>query len=172
MEKDHSQELKTANDFYRDKLFLCDTDESLSGEMLTNLINYYTLAFGCEYIILDHITLVCSDLDGGRERTLLDDTMKRLKQIAKRLNIGIFIVTHLRRLDGNKGHEDGMKVRLSHLRGSGGIAQISNCVIALQGSETDKTIEIEILKNRYAGKRGVCDTIFYNEETCMLTTWG
>ena len=88
----------------------------------------------------------------------------------------IFIVTvsHLRRLDGNKGHENGAEVNLSHLRGSHVIAQIADSVIALERNQQAadeveaRTTKIRILKNRYSGEVGVAGHILYDPHTGRL----
>ena len=87
----------------------------------------------------------------------------------------MFLVSHLRRIDGNKGHEQGVEVSMSHLRGSNGIGQISDCVIALernQQAEDDveaNTTTVRILKNRYTGETGVSCYLHYDRDTGRMT---
>ena len=41
--------------------------------------------------------------------------MTRLRSMVEETGAGIILVSHLRRVDGNKGHENGIEVSLSHL---------------------------------------------------------
>jgi twinkle protein len=87
------------------------------------------------------------------------------------LDICLFLVSHLKRPDGNKGHEDGAKVQLSQLRGSHALAQLADFCVGLQKNEddpTDDTREIVLLKNRFTGEVGQADTLEYTRETGRL----
>ena len=89
--------------------------------------------------------------------------------------IGLLLVSHLRRPSGDRGHEDGREVSLSHLRGSASIAHLSDSVLALErNQQADDDIEantttIRILKNRYTGDTGVACHLHYNKETGRMT---
>jgi len=80
----------------------------------------------------------------------------------------------LRRVDGNKGHENGIEVSLSHLRGSNSIAQLSDCVIALERNQQSddelesRTTKLRVLKSRYTGDVGLATSLIYNIETGRL----
>ena len=85
------------------------------------------------------------------------------------------MVSHLRRVDGNRGHENGIETSLSHLRGSQSIAQLSDCVISLernQQSEDEQeanTTRVRILKSRYTGDVGLATHLVYDRETGRLS---
>jgi twinkle protein len=86
-------------------------------------------------------------------------------------------VSHLRRVEGNKGHENGVTVSLSHLRGSNSIAQLSDCVIALERNQQSddelesRTTNVRVLKSRYTGNVGNATSLIYNQETGRLTEY-
>ena len=86
----------------------------------------------------------------------------------------MILVSHLRRVDGNKGHENGIQVSLSHLRGSQSIAQLSDCVIALERNqqaddpEEANTTQLRVLKSRYTGDVGLAAKLVYDRETGRL----
>ena len=67
-----------------------------------------------------------------------------------------------------------MTVSLSHLKGSQGIAQLSDCVIALERNQqaTDpteaNTTKVRVLKSRYTGDTGLACSLQYNPETGRL----
>jgi twinkle protein len=81
----------------------------------------------------------------------------------------------LRRVDGNKGHENGIEVSLSHLRGSNSIGQLSDCVIALErnqqsdDAEEARTTKLRILKSRYTGDVGMACSVVYDSDTGRLS---
>ena len=81
------------------------------------------------------------------------------------------IVSHLRRPDGNQGHEDGAQVRLGQLRGSHSIAQLSDICISMSVDQDEPNSDIRhlnILKNRYTGQTGPAGTLNYNRDTGRL----
>ena len=86
----------------------------------------------------------------------------------------MILVSHLRRTEGNRGHENGITVSLSHLRGSQSIAQLSDCVIALERNqqsddpEEANTTTMRVLKSRYTGDVGKATNLHYNNETGRL----
>jgi twinkle protein len=90
---------------------------------------------------------------------------------------GIILVSHLRRVDGNKGHENGITVSLSHLRGSNSIAQLSDCVIALERNQQaedeleSRTTKLRVLKSRYTGDVGMSTSLVYDKETGRLSEY-
>ena len=103
----------------------------------------------CKWIIVDHLHMLVSASDESNERMLIDRIMTQLRKIAEQTGAGLILVSHLKRLDGNRGHENGVEVSLSHLRGSGGIAHISDCVIALErNQQSDDPMEAHKIDSR------------------------
>ena len=156
----------------RPPLYLFDGWGSNDVDLICNRIAYMAKALGVEWVILDHISiLVSGQAFGGNERTLIDATMTKLRTLVQELNIGLIIVSHLRRPDGNQGHEDGAAVRLGQLRGSHAIAQLSDICIALQvdADEPDGDIRhLHILKNRFTGETGPAGVLAYDRDTGRL----
>jgi twinkle protein len=105
------------------------------------------------------------------ERRGIDNLMNRLRSLVEETGVGMFLVSHLRRAAGEKGHEQGIEVSLSHLKGSQGISQLSDCVIALErnqqaeDSEEANTTKIRVLKSRYTGDTGLACSLRYNPDT-------
>ena len=101
--------------------------------------------------------------------------MTRLRSLVEETGAGLILVSHLRRVDGNKGHENGVETSLSHLRGSQSIAQLSDCVISLERNQQSddateaNTTRIRILKSRYTGDVGVATHLIYDRETGRLS---
>ena len=154
-------------------LYLFDGFGSFDPDVIYNRIEYLASGLECRVIFLDHLSILLSGLDGDERRTI-DITMTRLRSLVERTGISLFLVSHLRRSNNDRtSHEEGGKVSLSQLRGSAGIAQLSDQVIALernQQSETERDIAtIRIIKNRYSGETGFAGKIKFNLETSRFT---
>ena len=89
-------------------------------------------ALDCKWIFLDHLSILVSGQEDTDERKSIDILMTKLRSLVEQTNIGLLLVSHLRRPSGDRGHEDGREVSLSHLRGSASIAHLSDSVIALE----------------------------------------
>ena len=140
-----------------------------------NRVRYMIKGLGCKWIVLDHLSIVVSAMDDmGDERKAIDSIMTRLRQMVEETGAGMHLVCHLRRVDGNRWHEQGIEVGLSHLRGSQAIAQLSDCVVAMernQQADTEKEANLtrlRVLKNRYAGLTGLATNLAYDRATGRL----
>ena len=139
-------------------LYLFDGFGSFDPSVVYNRIEYLASGLECRVVFLDHLSILLSGLDGD-ERRMLDQTMTRLRSLVERTGISLFLVSHLRRTGNDRtSHEEGGKVSLSQLRGSAGIAQLSDQVIALERNQqsTDERdiATLRIIKNRYSGETG------------------
>ena len=99
--------------------------------------------------------------------------MTYLRTLVEETGAGLILVSHLKRPEGNRGHEEGATTSLSQLRGSHAIAQLSDIVIGLernqQDAESANTTTLRVLKNRFSGDTGLAGELFYNRETGRLT---
>ena len=129
----------------------------------------------CKWVVIDHLHMLVSAILEGDERRAIDRIMTKLRSIVEETGAGIILVSHLRRVIGNKGHEDGIQVNLSHLRGSQSIAQLSDCVIALERNQQSDDLEesnttvLRVLKSRYTGDVGYATKLLYDRETGRLS---
>lgn len=158
------------------RIFTLDHFGSTSEANLLSRIRYMIKGLECKWIILDHLSIVVSaQHDMGDERKAIDSIMTKLRQIVEETGVGLFLVCHLRRIDGNKGHEQGIEVGLSHLRGSQAIAQLSDAVISLERDQQapddllSNLMKVRVLKNRYAGLTGLATHLAYDRDTGRLT---
>ena len=144
---------------------------SMGEENLLSKIRYLVTAVGCKIIFLDHLSIVVSGMEGGDERRMIDNTMTKLRSIVEELRFALVLVSHLKRPDG-RGHEEGARTSLAQLRGSAGIAQLSDMVIGLERDQQDAAVSkfttIRVLKNRWCGKNGVGATLEFDEDTGRL----
>jgi len=137
-------------------------------------IRFMIIGCECKWVVLDHLHMLVVATSEGDERRAIDNIMTRLRSIVEETGVGMILVSHLRRVDGNRGHENGIEVSLSHLRGSQSIAQLSDCVIALErnqqadNEEESNTTKIRVLKSRYTGDVGFATSLLYNRETGRL----
>jgi twinkle protein len=159
-----------------DRIFLFDHFGSTAIDNIIGRIKYMAKAKDCKVVFLDHISIVISSQENGDERKALDEIMTRLRMVAQEMNILVIAVSHLKRPDG-KGHEDGAATSLSQLRGSGSIAQLSDCVIGLErDSQNDdaiirNTTIVRVLKNRFSGDTGKACSLLYNKEDGRMTEY-
>ena len=136
-------------------------------------INHMIVGCDCRWIVLDHLHMIVSASDEKNERSLIDKVMTELRKMVEKTGAGLILVSHLKRIEGNKGHEDGASVSISHIRGSGGIAHLSDGIIALErnqhasNGDAHKT-RLKILKNRYTGEVGIASHLQYNLDTGRL----
>ena len=109
-------------------------------------------ACDCQYIILDHLSIVVSSQENGDERKAIDEIMTKLRTLVAETGITLFLVSHLRRSSGT-AHEDGGRISLQDLRGSQSIAQLSDIVIGMERDQQNQdedirnTTTVRILKN-------------------------
>jgi len=147
--------------------------KELSIEKIVSRIRLMAKAQGIKWIVLDHLNLVMSGDAKGDERRNIDALMTKLREVVVETNIGLFVVSHLSRQQGTP-HEEGGAISLNHLRGSQGIAQLSNIVIALERNQqsedpiTRNTTTLRILKNRYTGETGITGYLQYDGDTARL----
>ena len=160
--------------FSDNRLYLYDHWGSVDVSILSNRIRYLVRSCGVGWIVLDHLSIMVSGIEGGDERRLIDNIMTTLRQLVEELNIGMFIVSHLKRPTQGKGHEDGKQVTLSDLRGSGSIAQLSDFVIGLErDQQSDGETNVRVLKARYKGSStGLAGSLYYDSSTGRLRECG
>lgn len=156
------------------RVFLYDHFGSADIDTIVENITYFVRAADCKYIFLDHISIMVSSGGHGDERKALDEICTKLRTLVQELDICLFIISHLKRPTDGKGHEQGAETSLAQLRGSAGIAQLSDMVIGFErnGQAEDvverNTTTVRVLKNRFSGETGVATRVLYNNITGEL----
>ena len=158
--------------------------DHLGNNAMSNLlsrIEYMAVSLGVDVIVLDHITAAAAgllgigdkDVEGGNsERIIIDTLMKELRSLSVRTGVHIDIISQLKKTD--KSYEEGDRITLQDLRGSGALSSVPNTVIALERDRqnTDdrvaNTTIVRVLKNRLTGKAGVAIALYYNHLTGRL----
>ena len=157
------------------RVFAFDHFGSIQTEEILARVRYMIKALDCRYIIIDHLSILVSGLEGEDERRNIDKMMTQLRSLVEETQCCMLLVSHLRRANGDKGQEQGVQISLSMLRGSHSIAQLSDAVIAMERDQqasdpiVSNTTTIRVLKNRYAGETGIGTYLLYDRETGRMT---
>lgn len=152
------------------KYYFFDEFASQDFESICESIIYMARAANCKYIFLDHISMLVSGGDYADERRALDAICTKLRSLVQQLDITLFAITHLKRPPG-KALEEGAQVSLNLLRGSAGIAQLSDIVIGFErNTQAEDPVErntthVRVLKNRFSGESGLACSLLYDHET-------
>jgi len=149
---------------------------STASDNLLAKIRY--LAKGCDvdFVILDHLHMALSSIGDettNDERKLIDYTVSKLRTLVEETGIGLILVSHLKRPEGNKGYEDGVAVSMNSLRGSASIGQLSDMIISMSRDlqSEGNLAQVNVLKNRFSGETGKACTLHYDLETgCLQET--
>lgn len=144
-------------------------------EEIFSKLRFMIVGCNCKWVVVDHLHMIVSSLAEGDERRAIDNIMTRFRCLVEETGVGLILVSHLRRVDGNKGHENGIETSLSHLRGSQSIAQLSDCVLSLERNQQSdnmdeaNTTKVRVLKSRYTGDVGLATSLLYDRETGRLS---
>ena len=155
------------------RYYLFDHWGSTSADNLLARARYMAKALDCEYIILDHLSIVVSSQENADERKAIDEIMTKLRTLVAETGVSLFLVSHLRRAQG-RAHEDGARISLGELRGSQAIAQLSDVVIGMErdqqheNEDVRNTTTVRVLKNRYTGETGPACFLHYDRTTGRL----
>ena len=145
---------------------------SLDIDNVLNRLKFMVKAQNCSWLILDHYQMILSGMDTD-ERKGLDMLLTKLRTFVEETGVGLFGVSHTRRMDG-KGLENGAEITLSALRGTQGISQLSDAVIGLQRDQQndDETIrnttELRLLKARFTGETGPAGSLYFDKKVNKL----
>ena len=152
-------------------LYCYDHFGSVDSDNLLNRVRFMSKSLNVHWVVLDHLSIMSSAFADGDERRTIDATMTALRSLVEECNIGLILVSHLRRPDGNKGYENGVELSLNALRGSHSIGQLSDMVIGIErdlNGDARHVSTIRVLKNRFSGDTGVACHIRFDPETTRL----
>lgn len=158
--------------FESDLLHLYDAFAESAEDRLLARLAYMAEVEGCKAIVLDHVSIVVSAMDGENdERKMIDRLMTKLKTFAKTKGVVVFVICHLKNPDKGKPHEEGRPVTATDLRGSGGLRQLSDTIIAVERNQqgaNPNLILFRLLKCRFTGETGVAGYMEYCKKTGRL----
>ena len=173
------EDIRSSFDFISkgDRLTLYDHFGSLEDVGVLSAIKYMSTLRQCNYIFLDHLSIVVSETSGAQSKhDRIERLMTQLKGLALSLNVWIGLIVHLRKAD-NRGtsFELGGIPTEDDLKDSAAIKQLSNGVYALQrnrrhSNETLRNvIGLHVLKQRFTGTCGEVDFLSFSPNTGRLT---
>lgn len=158
--------------FETDRLFLYDSFAESVEDRLIAKLHYMVKAQGCKVIVLDHISIVVSAMDDNSdERKTIDRLMTKLKAFAKTNSVLMVVICHLKNPEKGTPHEEGRVIKVTDLRGSGALRQLSDTIIAAernQQGEFPNIVLFRVLKCRFTGNTGVAGYMKYNPQTGWL----
>ncbi len=155
--------------------------DHLGNNAMANLMarmEYMAVSLGVDVIMLDHITAAAAGLmnttskdieGGGSERLIIDAMMRDMRSLCVRTGVHIDVVSQLKKTD--KAFEEGSRITMQDLRGSGALASVPNTVVALErdrqatNERVANTTTVRVLKNRLDGKSGVASAIHFNHNS-------
>ena len=151
-----------------------DHQGSMDDESLISKMEYMAL-MGCKYLYLDHITIAVSESEDGKVNGAIDKMMSDLLKLAKRHNVWIGVISHLRKTSNNqKSFEEGAIPSEDDLKGSGALKQVPMQILAISRNKMEKdknkrnTSHLWILKDRFTGRTGPAGAYQFNEVTGRL----
>jgi twinkle protein len=139
-----------------DRVVIWDHFGSNSVDAVVNKIRHMH-ALGCKYIVLDHFSMLASDMNNPDERKVLDEIATRLKTLTVELDICLIGVIH--------------QNRQGQIRGTAAFEQLSNIVIRLDRDKLDKdewrrnVMVVTVTENRFSGRTGPASHLFYDDTT-------
>lgn len=155
--------------------------DHLGNNAMANLMarmEYMAVSLGVDVIMLDHITAAAAGLmntsnkdieGGGSERLIIDAMMRDMRSLCVRTGVHIDVVSQLKKTD--KAFEEGSRITMQDLRGSGALASVPNTVVALErdrqapDTKTANTTTVRVLKNRLDGRAGVASAIYFSHDS-------
>lgn len=153
----------------KNNLYMYDTDGKHKNILAQ--IEYMAQALDCKVIILDHITLVVATMgEEGSERQSIDRLLAELRGVVDRTGIVLLVVCQLRKSDG-RPYEEGGRVTLQDLRGSGMLSMVPNSVLACERDQQHpdehqrNTLLIRSLKHRLSGYTGPVMALRWDQST-------
>lgn len=156
---------------------LYDHFGSIESNRLLDKIRYMIVAGGCDFVVLDHITIAVTAMDDAArdERSTIDRLMTSLRSLIEETRAGILVVSHLRKTD-NKScpFEQGGTISMDDLRGSGSLKQLPDTILAIERNQQTEdedernVLRLRVLKCRFTGDTGLADKVRFNKKTNRL----
>ena len=163
MTADQKAAIKKGMDALKELPIIINTQEALTPGDIASIAARLKRGAGLDAVIVDYLQLMASGRKGdmGNRVQEISYITRTLKNLAKRLNLPIILLSQLSRANEKEKGRDGRPrlPQLTDLRDSGSIEQDSNTVLLLQreqeqGRLTKKTA-VNIAKQRN-GRTGVC----------------
>jgi len=161
--------------FGSDRVILLDHQGSIKDSSIVDQMEFMCL-MGCEYIFVDHITILVSEgADGKTGNEAIDLVMNNLLRLVKKFPVWVGLVSHLRKTQSGTSFEEGKLPSIDDIRGSGSIKQVSFDIVAFARNLMAKddrernSMTMAILKSRHTGLTGMVNGSMYDHQTGRLS---
>ena len=85
------------------QVFLRDGFGSVDPDQILNDVRFLVKTHGVQWIILDHLSILLSGHESNDERKTIDLVMTKLRSFVEETNIGMILISHLRRNQWRQG---------------------------------------------------------------------
>lgn len=159
------------------KLAILDHFGSLPVNDLMNKVKQLHLVEGCNFIILDHISMVVSGIESDNERKDLDMAMTALASFCAAYPLHCIVVSHINRTNaggflppkGKEGEPFWVNVTKESARGSSALEGCSWNIIAIEPEIMPDfsrgRVRLKVLKTRFGRHLGITDVFKLDQET-------
>lgn len=135
-----------------DRLFLDTRFGSTDVRELANYIRFLVHGCGCSVIMLDHINMAASGIDGATdERKELDWFFTEMEMMVKELNFAFIVISHINDYGQTRGSRWGAKV--------------ADVRLDLSRPIDSNILRIDVAKNRFGGKAGYAGSYAFDATT-------
>jgi twinkle protein len=149
------------------RLELFDHFGSLDEDSILNRMDYMVRSLECEFLFLDHLTILGSGL--AQDTRHLDAMVTRIRSFIAATKCTVVAINHLNRGSSqSKNMEDGGIPELHDIRGSHSIVQLADTIWALGRKRGDQTTHSHCLKNRMLGRCGYAGSFLFDENLQRL----
>lgn len=149
---------KKAVDGREDRVYMHSHFGADDPDVILDNIRFLTTVCGCDFIFLDHITMLVTGLsDDGDERRKLDYISTKLKLMAKEIGFCLIMISHV--------NDDGQT------RGSRNITKIANTVVDIYRDKVADNLQernttfYTIEKARLGGRTGPGGKVYFCTDT-------
>lgn len=130
---------------------------------ILDIIRYLVTVCHCQYVFLDHITMLVTGYENDDERKKLDYISTRLAMMTRELDFTLFMVSHV--------NDDGKT------RGSRNISKVADLIVSLDRNIEGESFEernktrLTVRGNRYAGLSGPAGCLMFDPKTFKLSEY-
>lgn len=148
-------------------LELFDHFGSLDETAILQRMAYMVRSLDCEFLFLDHLTILGSGL--ATDTRHLDALVTKIRSFIAATKCTVVAINHLNRGSSQtKNMEDGGVPELHDIRGSHSIVQLADTIWALGRKRGDQTTHSYCLKNRMLGRCGYAGSFVFDEATQVM----
>jgi len=145
-------------------LELFDHFGSLDEQIVLQRMNYMVRALGCEFLFLDHLTILGSGM--AQDTRHLDAMVTKIRSFVAATRCTVIAINHLNRGSSQTTNmENGGVPELHDIRGSHSIVQLADTVWALGRKRGEPITHSYCLKNRMLGRCGYAGSFIFDEDS-------